>query len=197
MAEVRTAEIHRKTGETDIQLKLTLDGTGHHHIETEIPFFNHMLTLFSLHSLGDLKVMARGDTEVDDHHTVEDIGICLGQAIKKALGDKEGINRYGEATVPMDEALVRVVLDLSDRSYLVYNVEVNRERIGNFSVENGKEFFQAVANNGGMNLHIDVIRGENAHHIIEAIFKAFGRALKTAVSIEPRIEGVWSSKKTL
>lgn len=197
MAMDRTGQIERKTAETEVELLLTLDGTGQHEIDTEVPFFSHMLTLFSVHSLCDLKVKAKGDIAVDDHHTVEDVGICLGLALKEALKDKKGINRYGEATVPMDEALVRVVLDLSGRSYLVYNVELQRERIGNFSVENAKEFFQTVANNAGMNLHIDLIRGDNDHHILEAIFKAFGRALQKAVAIETRVEGVWSSKKAL
>ena len=197
MATDRTGQIERKTAETEVKLNLALDGTGQHEIDTEVPFFSHMLTLFAVHSLCDLKVKARGDIAVDDHHTVEDVGICLGQALKAALKEKKGINRYGEAMVPMDEALVRVVLDLSGRSYLVYNVELKREMIGNFSVENAKEFFQAVANNAGMNLHIDLIRGDNDHHIIEAIFKAFGRALQKAVAIETRVEGVWSSKKTL
>lgn len=197
MVAIRNGEIERKTTETDVKLLLVLDGTGQHDIDTEVPFFSHMLTLFSVHSLCDLKVKARGDITVDDHHTVEDVGICFGQALKQALEDKKGINRYGEATVPMDETLVRVVLDLSGRSYLVYNVELKRERIGNFSVENAKEFFQAVANYGGMNLHIDLIRGDNDHHILEATFKAFGRALKSAVTLESRVEGVWSSKESL
>ncbi|NLY92056.1 MAG: imidazoleglycerol-phosphate dehydratase HisB [Firmicutes bacterium] len=197
MEEVRTGVVQRKTAETDIRLELTLDGSGQHQIDTGVPFFDHMLTLFTVHSLCDLKVIARGDVAVDDHHTVEDVGICLGQAIKMALKEKKGITRYGEATIPMDEALVRVVLDLSGRPLLVYNVAFQRERIGNFATENGKEFFQAVANFAGMNLHIDLIRGENAHHITEAIFKAFGRAFKAAVRIEPRIQGVWSSKKAL
>jgi len=142
-------------------------------------------------------VTARGDVEIDDHHTVEDIGICLGQALRKAVGEKKGINRYGEATVPMDEALVRVVLDISGRSYLQYNVKVNRDTVGNFSTENVKEFFQAVASNAGMNIHIDMLRGENTHHVIEAVFKAFARAVKRAVAPEPRIQEVWSSKKVL
>ncbi len=197
MAANRSGAVERKTAETEVVLHIALDGNGQHDIDTEVPFFDHMLTLFSVHSLCDLKIKARGDLAVDDHHTVEDVGICLGQALKEALKDKKGIYRYGEATVPMDEALVRVVLDLSGRSYLVYNVELKRERLGNFSVENAREFFQAVANYGGMNLHIDLIRGENDHHILEAIFKAFGRALKTAVTIESRVEGVWSSKETL
>lgn len=193
----RSADIQRKTAETEILLHLELDGTGNHQIDTEIPFFNHMLTLFAVHSLCNLKIVARGDIEVDDHHTVEDAGICLGQAIKQALGEKRGLVRYGEATIPMDEALVRVVLDLSGRSYLVYKAEMPKTQIGNFSVENIREFFQAIANSAGINLHIDVIRGENSHHIAEAIFKAFARAFKTAITIEPRVEGVWSSKGNL
>lgn len=197
MENNRSCEVQRKTSETEVLLKLELDGTGSHQIDTEIPFLSHMLTLFAVHSLCNLKIAARGDLEVDDHHSVEDIGICLGQALKKALGDKRGINRYGEATVPMDEALARVVLDLSGRPYLSYNAEIKPEKIGNFSSENVREFFQAVANFAGMNIHIDLIRGSNGHHIAEAVFKAFARALKTAVAYEPRMEGVWSSKKVL
>lgn len=197
MDDSRFGEIQRKTNETEILLQLELDGTGSHQIDIEIGFLSHMLTLLAAHSLCNLKVTARGDIKIDDHHTVEDIGICLGMALNQALKDKKGINRYGEATVPMDEALVRVVLDLSGRPYMVYNVPLNREQIGNFATENVKEFFQAVTNNSGMNLHIDVLRGENAHHIIEAVFKAFARALKIAVDYEPRIEGVWSTKGNL
>lgn len=193
----RIAEVQRKTAETEVLVQLDLDGTGSHQIDTEIPFLSHMLTLLAVHSLCNLKVTARGDIEVDDHHSVEDIGICLGEALRKALGDKRGINRYGEATVPMDEALVRVVVDLSGRSYLAYNVEFKRGNIGNFALENIKEFFRALVSNAGMNLHIDLIRGENDHHIAEAVFKAFARALKMAVDYEPRIEGVWSSKGNL
>lgn len=193
----RVAEVQRKTAETEVLVQLDLDGTGNHQIDTEIPFLSHMLTLLAVHSLCNLKVTARGDIEVDDHHSVEDIGICLGEALRKALGDKRGINRYGEATVPMDEALVRVVIDLSGRSYLAYNVKFKRGNIGNFALENIKEFFRAVASNAGMNLHIDLIRGENDHHIAEAVFKAFARALKIAIDYEPRIEGVWSSKGNL
>lgn len=193
----RIGEIQRKTSETEVLLQIDLDGTGQHQIDTEIPFLSHMLTLFSVHSLCNLQVTSRGDIEVDDHHTVEDIAICLGQALKQALGDKKGINRYGEAIVPMDDALARVVLDLSGRSYLAYNVEMKREIIGNFATENVKEFFHALANNAGMNIHIDLLHGENTHHIIEAVFKAFSRALKMAIDYEPRIEEVWSSKKLL
>ncbi len=193
----RIGEIHRKTGETEILVQVELDGTGSYQIDTPIPFFSHMLTLLSVHSLCNLKVIAQGDIDVDDHHTVEDIGICLGEAIKMALQDKNGINRYGEAVIPMDEALARVVIDLSGRPYLVYNVKIDREKVGNLASENVQEFFQALANTAGMNLHIDLIRGDNGHHIIEAIFKAFARALKTAVAIEPRVEGIWSSKGKL
>ncbi|NLG33090.1 MAG: imidazoleglycerol-phosphate dehydratase HisB [Syntrophomonadaceae bacterium] len=193
----RMGEVQRKTEETEVYLQLGLDGTGSHQIDIEIPFLSHMLTLFSVHSLCNLKVTARGDTDIDDHHTVEDIGIVMGQALKQALGDKKGINRYGEATIPMDDALVRVVIDLSGRSYLSYNVDLNKEQLGNFATENLREFFQAMVNHGGFNLHIDLIRGSNTHHTVEAVFKAFARALKAAIEIEPRIEGIWSSKRTL
>ncbi|MBP8819857.1 MAG: imidazoleglycerol-phosphate dehydratase HisB [Syntrophomonadaceae bacterium] len=193
----RVGEIHRKTGETEILVQVELDGTGSYQIDTPIPFLSHMLTLLSVHSLCNLKVIAQGDIDVDDHHTVEDIGICLGESIKMALQDKKGINRYGEATVPMDESLARVVIDLSGRPYMVYNVKIEREKVGDLASENVQEFFQAVANSSGMNLHIDLLRGDNGHHIIEAIFKAFARALKVAVAIEPRVEGVWSSKGKL
>ncbi|MDD3898227.1 MAG: imidazoleglycerol-phosphate dehydratase HisB, partial [Syntrophomonadaceae bacterium] len=164
----RVGEIHRKTGETEILVQVELDGTGKHQIDTPIPFLSHMLTLLSVHSLCNLKVTAQGDVNVDDHHTVEDIGICLGEALKMALQDKRGINRYGEAIVPMDEALARVVIDLSGRSYLVYNVKLDRERVGDLATENVQEFFQALANSAGMHLHIDLFRGDNAHRIIEA-----------------------------
>lgn len=197
MDEKRTAQTQRKTAETEVMIKLDLDGKGNAKINTPIPFLTHLLTLFSVHSLCDLTVDATGDIEVDDHHTVEDIGICLGQVIQDAVGDKRGINRYGEATVPMDETLVRVVLDLSNRAYLAYNLDFKRTEIGNLATENIKEFFQALANNAGMNLHIDLIRGENSHHIAEATFKAFARALKMALQYEPRVEGVWSSKGKL
>jgi Imidazoleglycerol-phosphate dehydratase len=193
----RIGEIKRKTRETEIFVELELDGNGLHQIDTAITFLGHMLTLFSVHSLCNLKLAARGDMEVDDHHTVEDIGICLGEAIKMAVGEKNGINRYGEATVPMDEALARVVIDLSNRPYLVYKVDVPAEKLGVLTTENVKEFFQALANHAGMTVHIDLLRGENSHHIIEAVFKAFARAFKVAVSIEPNIEGVWSSKGKL
>ncbi|NLW91924.1 MAG: imidazoleglycerol-phosphate dehydratase HisB [Syntrophomonadaceae bacterium] len=197
MMESRIGEIARKTGETEVLVQIELDGTGVYQIDTEIPFLSHMLTLLSVHSLCNLKVIARGDLKVDDHHSTEDIGISLGQALQLALGDKKGIKRYGEATIPMDEALVRVVLDLSGRSHLIYNADIQREMIGNLATENIKEFFQAVANNAGMNIHIDLLRGDNSHHCIEGIFKAFARALKIALEYEPRVEGIWSSKGNL
>lgn len=197
MDKMRSAEVLRKTSETEVLLQLNLDGTGIYQIDTEIPFLSHMLTLLSLHSLCDLKVTARGDIEVDDHHSIEDIGICLGQALNQAVGEKRGIARYGEATIPMDEALSRVVIDFSGRPCLVYNVSLERHAIGNFATENVKEFFQAIANHGLLTIHIDVLRGTNTHHILESIFKAFARALKAAVEFEPRVEGVWSSKGRL
>lgn len=198
MGEIdRIAEIKRKTRETEMFVELNLDGTGQHQVDTEITFLSHMLTLFAVHSLCDLKLAARGDMDVDDHHTVEDIGICLGECIKTALGDKKGIRRYGEATIPMDEALARVVVDISNRPFLVYDVPVPAEKLGVLSTENIKEFFRALANHAGITIHIDLLKGENSHHIIEAVFKAFARAFKTAVGIEPKIEGVWSSKGQL
>jgi imidazoleglycerol-phosphate dehydratase len=198
MGEInRIGEIKRKTRETEIFVELDLDGNGLHQIDTEITFLSHMLTLFAVHSLCNLKLAARGDMEVDDHHTVEDIGICLGETIKLALGDKKGITRYGEATIPMDEALARVVIDVSNRPCLVYNVMIPVDKLGVLTTENIQEFFRALANHAGITLHIDLLRGENSHHIIEAVFKAFARAFKAAVSIEPNIEGVWSSKGQL
>jgi imidazoleglycerol-phosphate dehydratase len=197
MDKVRNSQISRKTSETEINLKLYVDGSGIHEIETPVPFLNHMLTLFAVHSRCDLQVSAVGDTQVDDHHTVEDIGICLGQAIKEALGDKKGINRYGQALIPMDEALARVVIDLSGRSFMQYTVDIPSTQLGNLSSENIKEFFQAIANQAGMTIHIDLLRGENSHHIVEAVFKAFARAFKEAVAVAPGVEGVWSSKGKL
>lgn len=196
--ERRIGEIKRKTRETEVFVELNLDGNGLHQIDTEITFLSHMLTLFAVHSLCDLKLAARGDMEVDDHHTVEDIGICLGEAIRMALGGKKGITRYGSAIIPMDEALARVVIDLSNRPYLVYDVPVPAERLGVLSTENIKEFFQAVVSHAGLTMHVDLLKGENSHHIIEAVFKAFARAFKEAIAIDPDMEGVvWSSKGRL
>jgi imidazoleglycerol-phosphate dehydratase len=197
MDSVRSSQVIRQTAETEISVSLAIDGSGSYQIETPVPFLNHMLTLFAVHSRCDLKVDATGDTHIDDHHTVEDIGICLGQTIKGALGEKKGINRYGQALIPMDEALARVVIDLSGRSFMQYAVEIPAPQLGNLSTENVKEFFQAVANQAGMTIHIDLLRGENSHHIVEAVFKAFARAFKEAVDLAPGVEGVWSSKGKL
>lgn len=193
----RLAECERQSSETNIAVQINLDGSGEYNIETGIGFFDHMLTLFAVHSLCDLSIRACGDIEVDDHHTVEDTGICLGSAIKEALGDKKGITRYGEATIPMDEALVRVVIDLSGRSYMQYSVDIPAEKLGSMSSENIKEFFQALVNQSGISLHIDLLRGQNSHHIAEAVFKAFARAFKQALTPESRVQGIWSSKGML
>lgn len=193
----RQAEIKRQTLETEIMVTLDLDGVGQYQIDTEVPFLSHMLSLLGAHSMMNLKVKARGDIAVDYHHTVEDIGIGIGEAIKKALGDKRGISRYGCIYVPMDEALVRVVIDLSGRPYLVVAGDIPGDRVGDFPTELVEDFFQAVVNQAGMNLHIDIIRGRNSHHVIEAIFKAFARALRQATRIEPGLEDVWSTKGKL
>jgi imidazoleglycerol-phosphate dehydratase len=193
----RTAAIERVTKETRIKLSINLDGTGAAKICTSVPFLDHMLDLFARHGLFDLEVEASGDIDIDFHHTVEDIGIVLGQAIKEALGDKAGIRRYGQATVPMDETLASVATDLSGRPFLVYNVRLPKVKIGEFDVELAKEFFQALTNNLGANLHINVMYGDNVHHILEACFKATARALDIATQHDPRIEGVMSTKGKL
>jgi imidazoleglycerol-phosphate dehydratase len=193
----RIFEITRKTAETDITLKLSVDGTGKSCVDTGIGFFDHMLTLFSKHGLFDLEVKARGDLEVDCHHTVEDIGIVLGQALKDALGRKEGIRRYGTSVVPMDETLASVSVDLGGRPYLVFNANYSNEGAGGMDAGLVKEFFRAVAVNAGMNIHVNVHYGSNNHHIIEAIFKAFARALDEATRADSRIDGVMSTKGTL
>ncbi|MDO5702355.1 MAG: imidazoleglycerol-phosphate dehydratase HisB [Lachnospiraceae bacterium] len=193
----RTAEIRRTTGETDIFIRIDLDGSGHADIETGIGFFNHMLDAFARHGFFDLTVRADGDLEVDCHHTVEDTGIVLGSAIAKALGDKKGIRRYGSFTLPMDETLVNCALDLCGRTSFVTDVEFTAERIGQFDTEMVREFFLAVAGNASMNLHIHKIEGTNNHHIAEACFKAFAKALDEATSFDPRIAGVLSTKGSL
>ena len=193
----RSAEVSRKTKETDIAIKLELDGSGEADIDTGMPFFSHMLDSFTRHGLFNIKVKAQGDIEVDYHHTVEDVGLTLGQAFKDALGDKHGIRRFGEASCPLDETLARVVVDLSGRPYLSYNVKIRPGRVGNFDTDLPHEFYAAFANQLGMNLHIDVLRGENPHHIIEACFKAFARAMDLATQIDPRVQGVPSTKGTL
>lgn len=193
----RTASIHRETAETEIDLSIKLDGSGRADIDTGVGFFDHMLTLFAVHSLCDLEVRANGDTHVDDHHTVEDVGICLGQAIREAVGDKSGIQRYGHMTLPMDETLVTVALDLSDRPLMVFNAEFATEKIGDFDTQLVQEFWQAVTSNARMNFHVLLHHGSNSHHISEAIFKAAARAVRMAVSHDPGRTGVPSSKRTL
>lgn len=195
---MRTARVDRKTTETEVKITLNLDGVGKYLIDTSIPFLDHMLSLMCKHGLFDAKIKAKGDLEVDDHHTVEDIGIVLGKAFKQALGDKKGISRYGEASVPMDEAIASVNVDISGRPYLVYKVDFNKKRkIKNFDVELIEDFLQAFASNSGITLHVSSPYGRNAHHIIEAIFKAMGRALRQAVAIDPRVKGIPSTKKSL
>jgi imidazoleglycerol-phosphate dehydratase len=193
----RTARIERKTSETDVQLRLELDGSGQATVATGVGFLDHMLTLFARHGLFDLEVAAAGDLEVDQHHTVEDVGICLGQAIARAVGDKQGIVRYGSAVVPMDEALVLASLDLSGRPFLACDLKVNERTIGAFDAELVPEFFRAVANNGLLTLHLRELAGENGHHLVEAAFKAFARALDQATHRDDRVTGVPSTKGVL
>jgi len=193
----RVARIERKTRETEVLLQLNLDGTGISKVETTIPFLNHMLEAWARHGLMDLTVDARGDTEVDLHHTVEDVGICLGKAFKEAIGDKKGIVRYGVASIPMDEALVSGSVDISGRPFLVFNVPLMRTRVANFDLDLLKDFFRAFAFNGDLTLHVNLHYGENLHHIAEAVFKAAGRALAEATRLNTRIEGVLSTKGNL
>lgn len=193
----RTAGIQRKTSETDIDLSLSLDGAGDCRAETGVGFFDHMLTAFARHGLFDLDVTCRGDLEVDAHHTVEDVGICLGQALAQALGERAGIARFGHSYVPMDEALARAVVDLSGRPYLVYNAGLKEEMIGAFPAALAPEFFRALADHGRLNLHIDLLRGANAHHGVEAIFKAVARALRQACEQDPRVGSIPSTKGVL
>jgi imidazoleglycerol-phosphate dehydratase len=193
----RLATVHRKTKETDIVVKLNLDGSGKSQISIGVPFLEHMLELFAKHGLFDLYVKCDGDLHIDDHHSVEDIAIALGQALAQALADKAGINRYGEAVVPMDEALCRAVIDLSGRFYLVYEVQTKRQKIGNFSVELAEHFWRSFAETARFNLHIDCLRGRNTHHILEGTFKASARALRQAVERNSRVSGVLSTKGAL
>jgi imidazoleglycerol-phosphate dehydratase len=196
-AITRRAEVHRRTKETDIRVRLSLDGRGTAKISTDIPFLDHMLELFAKHGLFDLDISCRGDLHIDDHHSVEDVAICLGQAFGEALGDKAGIGRYGTSIVPMDEALCRAVVDLSGRFYLVYEVKTRKQQIGNFSVELAEHFWRSFAESLGCNLHLDLLRGRNTHHILESSFKAVARALRQAVARDPRIKGVLSTKGSL
>jgi imidazoleglycerol-phosphate dehydratase len=193
----RTATIDRTTKETEISLTLNLDGRGEHQIESGVPFFDHMLAQIARHGFFDLQISARGDLEVDAHHTVEDLGICLGEAFKKTLGDKVGVRRYGRGTMPMHEALAAVVLDFSGRPFLVYNVPLPKAQVGSFDLELVEEFFTAFCNHAGANVHVNLAYGDNLHHIVEAVFKAFARALDEATQFDPRVEGVLSSKGTL
>ena len=193
----RTATIKRATKETEISVTLDLDGRGTHGIESGVPFLHHMLTQIARHGFFDLQVSAKGDLEIDAHHTVEDLGICLGEAFKQALGDKSGVRRYGRGTMPMHEALAAVVLDFSGRPFLVYNVPLPKAQIGNFELELVEEFFTAFCNHAGANVHVNLAYGDNLHHIVEAVYKAFARALDEATQLDPRVDGVLSSKGTL
>ncbi len=193
----RTATINRTTNETEVTVSLNLDGRGQSAVKTGVQFLDHMLTLFAKHGLFDLEVSCKGDLGVDAHHSVEDIGICLGLAIEKALGDKKGVVRFAHAYFPMDEALARVVADLSGRPYLVYNVDVKRERVGELDSDLVEEFWKALASNARMNVHIELLYGRNMHHIFEAVFKAAARALSLATRMDARVEGIPSTKGVL
>ena len=193
----RSADLKRKTRETDVTVKLALDGSGKATVSTGVPFLDHMLDSFARHGFFDLEIAAAGDLAVDEHHTVEDVGIVLGKAFAKALGDRSGIRRFGEAMVPLDEALCSVVVDISGRSYLVYNVSIPQERVGSFQTELVQDFMKALADNVGMNLHLNLVAGRNPHHIIEATFKALARAMDHATSPESRSADVLSTKGTL
>jgi len=192
---VRQAKITRDTSETQIVLSINLDGTGDSHLATGLPFFDHMLTQISRHGMIDIHIEATGDLEVDAHHMVEDVGIVLGQALNKAIGDKSGITRYGHAYVPLDEALSRVVIDLSGRPGLHYGVEYTRARVGGFDIDLLREFFQGLVNHSMMTVHLDNLKGINAHHQAETLFKAFGRALRMAVTTDERMSGIVPSTK--
>jgi len=193
----RTATVTRGTAETDIRVTLNLDGRGRYEIETGVPFLNHMLEIFARHGFFDLSVRARGDVEVDDHHTVEDVGLCLGQGFREALGDKAGIRRFGEATVPLDEALVTTVVDLSGRPFFVYDVRIEQAKIGSFDVELIHDFLLAFTNQAALNLHVRMASGRNPHHVVEAVFKSLARALDFATQRDPRLSGVLSTKGSL
>jgi imidazoleglycerol-phosphate dehydratase len=197
MKKHRKAEIRRKTKETDILLKIYLDGSGKHSIKTGIPFFDHMLSLLGHHSRIDLSIRAKGDIGVDAHHTVEDVGICLGDGIRQALGESKGIQRYGMGLIPMDETLASVTLDLSMRPCLVYHMKLKRLKIGTFDLELVEEFMRALANHAKMTLHINLLYGRNSHHMVESVFKGLGRALREAVSLDERAMGVPSTKGVL
>jgi len=197
MKKHRKAEVKRKTKETEVAIKLDLDGSGRHSVSTGVPFFDHMLSLLAYHGSLDLSLKAEGDIGVDAHHTVEDVGICLGDGIKKALGEAKGIRRYGMAMIPMDETLGSVVLDLSMRPCLVFHMKLRKLKIGNFDLELVEEFFRALCNHSRSTLHINLLYGKNSHHMVEAVFKGFGRALREAVSLDERTSQVPSTKGIL
>jgi len=197
MKRHRKAEVNRKTKETEIFLRLDLEGSGKYSIHTGIPFFDHMLSLLAYHSSMDLSLKARGDLGVDAHHTVEDVGICLGDGIRKALGEVRGIQRYGMVLIPMDETLASVALDLSMRPWLVFHMKLKRSRIGTFDLELVEEFFKALCNHGRLTLHVNLLYGRNSHHMVEAVFKGFGRALRQAILLDSRSAGVPSTKGIL
>lgn len=193
----RTSEVDRKTRETDIRIRLKIDGKGEHNISTGIPFFDHMLSLFAVHGFFDLNVNAKGDIQVDYHHTIEDVGLVLGDAFNTALGDRKGLKRYGHAVTPMDDALASVSVDLSNRPFLVFNLPRTFKKDGSSFSDLSNEFFRAFSNRGGMNLHVNVYYGENEHHILESIFKSAGRSMDQATAVDPRISDVRSSKGVL
>jgi len=193
----RSADVQRKTRETAVAVALRLDGSGRGEISTGVPFLDHMLDSFARHGFFDLRVEATGDLHIDDHHTVEDVGIVLGRAFRQALGDRSGIRRFGNATVPLDEALCTAVVDISGRAYLAYNVEIREERVGNFQTILVHDFMKALTDETGMNLHLNLHAGRNPHHIVEATFKALARAMDQATAVEPRLSGVLSTKGTL
>jgi imidazoleglycerol-phosphate dehydratase len=193
----RSADVTRKTRETSVVVALRLDGSGRGEISTGVPFLDHMLDSFARHGFFDLRVEATGDLHIDDHHTVEDVGIVIGRAFRQALGDRSGIRRFGNATVPLDEALCTAVVDISGRAYLAYNVEIKEERVGNFQTILVHDFMKAIADETGMNLHLNLHAGRNPHHIVEATFKALARAMDQATAVEPRLSGVLSTKGTL
>lgn len=197
MKRHRKAEVKRRTKETEIFLKIDLDGSGKYSIKTGLPFFDHMLSLLAYHSRMDLSLKAKGDIHVDAHHTVEDVGICLGDGIRKALGETKGVQRYGLGLVPMDETLASVTLDLSMRPCLVYHMKLKRSKIGTFDLELVEEFFRALCNHARMTLHVNLLYGRNSHHMVESVFKGLGRALKEAVSIDERSAGIPSTKGVL
>jgi imidazoleglycerol-phosphate dehydratase len=194
---MRTGSVQRKTKETEVSVSIDLDGKGEGRIDSSVPFMDHMLDLLARHGLLDLTLQGRGDTAIDDHHLVEDLGICLGQVVRKALGDRQGISRYGSAVVPMDESLCSVVLDLSGRPYLVWHADLGEQRIGGFDPGLLREFFKSFSDHSGITLHINLHYGTNGHHMAEAMFKAFARAFRGAIALDGRIEGVLSTKGSL